>query len=97
MRASRINSYQLSNRIRSDNENLPAGYVYTGGKKYNLRVIGQFQSVDEIGRLPLNSRGLRLEQVADVRLDFPKRIRWFQRLNGHDAISMSILKSLMMK
>jgi len=93
MRASRINSYQLSSRIRSDNENLPAGYVYTGGKKYNLRVIGQFQSVDEIGRLPLNSRGLRLEQVADVRLDYPKRIRWFQRLNGHDAISMSILKA----
>ena len=93
MRASRINTYQLSNRIRSDNENLPAGHVYTGGKKYNLRVIGQFQSVDEIGDLPLNSRGLRLEQVADVRLDYPKRIRWFQRLNGHDAVSMGIFKA----
>jgi len=93
MRASRINSYQLSNRIRSDNENLPAGYVYTGGKKYNLRVIGQFQSVDEIGDLPLNPRGLRLEQVGDVRFDYPERIRWVQRLNGHDAVSMGIFKT----
>jgi len=93
MRSSRINPYQLSSRISRDNENLPAGYVYTGGKKYNIRVIGQFQSVDEIGRLPLNQRGLRLEQVADVRLDYPKRIRWIQRLNGHDAVSMGIFKT----
>ncbi|HUU28354.1 MAG TPA: efflux RND transporter permease subunit [archaeon] len=93
MRAARVNAFQLANRIRGDNNNLPAGNVRTGGKKYNLRVVGQFSSVDEIGELPINSRGLRLEQVADVRFDYPKKIRWFQRLNGNDAVSISIFKA----
>jgi len=93
MRSARVNPFQLSNIIRSENNNLPAGNVETGGKKYNLRVLGQFTSVNEIAKLPINSRGLRLEQIADVRFDFPKRNRWFQRLNGNDAISVGIYKS----
>ncbi len=93
MRASRINSYALNNRISSENQNLPAGYVYAGGRKYNLRVVGQYQSVDDIAKMPLNERGLRLEQVADVRFDYPDEIRWFSRLNGHDAVSFRVYKA----
>ncbi len=93
LRSSRINSYALTNRISSENQNLPAGYVYAGGRKYNLRVVGQYQSVDDIAGIPLNNRGLRLEQVADVRFDFPEEIRWFSRLNGHNAVSFRIYKA----
>ena len=92
-RSARINSRQLSSRISGDNQNLPAGYVYIGGKKYNLRVIGQFQSVDEIGQIPINSRGLRLEQVADVSFDYPFKKRWFARLNGLDLVFMAVTKT----
>lgn len=93
MRASRINSTVLNNRIRSENQNLPAGHVYAGGRKYNLRVVGQYQEVDDIAKIPLNNRGLRLEQVADVRFDFPDEIRRFSRLNGLDAVAFRIYKS----
>ncbi len=93
LRASHINTRLLSSRINNENENVPAGFVYTGGKKYNLRVIGQFGSVKDIAGLPLNARGLRLDQLADVRFDYPTRWRWFRRLNGHDAVSISILKT----
>ncbi|HLA40572.1 MAG TPA: efflux RND transporter permease subunit, partial [Candidatus Glassbacteria bacterium] len=92
MRASRINTRLLDQQISSENQNLPAGYVYAGERKYNLRAIGQFENVEQIARLPINSRGLRLEQVADVRFDYPSRMRWFSRLNGHDAVSMGIFK-----
>jgi len=93
MRASRINTSTLNSRISSENQNLPAGYVYAGGRKYNLRVVGQYQNVDDIARIPLNERGLRLEQVADVRFDYPDEIRHFSRLNGHDAVSFRIYKA----
>ena len=93
LRSSHINTRLLSTRINNENENLPAGFVYTGGKKYNLRVIGQFGSLKDIAGLPLNNRGLRLDQLADVRFDYPTRWRWFRHLNGHDAVSISILKT----
>jgi len=93
MRSAGVNPRRLASLLRDDNTNLPAGYVYTGGKKYNLRVIGQFGSIDEIGRLPINSRGLRLEQVARVRFDYPQRLRNILRLNGHDAVVVRILKA----
>ncbi|MFH1069871.1 MAG: efflux RND transporter permease subunit, partial [Candidatus Glassbacteria bacterium] len=93
MRSSRVNSRQLSQQISSENQNLPAGYVYAGGRKYNLRAIGQFENVEQIADLPLNERGLRLSQVSNVRFDYPARMRWFSRLNGHDAVSIGIFKA----
>ncbi len=93
VRAAGVNTRDLAGLVSGGNVNYPAGYVETGGKKYSLRVIGQFQDVREIAELPINSRGLRLEQVADVRFDFPDRIRWIQRLNGRDAVSIWINKA----
>ncbi|MCE5270614.1 efflux RND transporter permease subunit [bacterium] len=92
MRAARIDARELTGAVRDGNTNVPAGNVVSGGRRYNLRAIGQFRSIDEIAQLPLNSRGLRLEQVANVRYDFPE-MRWFSRLNAQDAVSMAIRKT----
>ncbi|MEA2064169.1 MAG: efflux RND transporter permease subunit [Gemmatimonadota bacterium] len=92
MRSSGINAWQLSRQIGQDNVNLPAGWVKAGGRKYNLRAIGAFRSVDEIGKLPLNTRGLRLDQVANIRYDYPTE-RGFRRLDGYDLVSMRIYKA----
>ena len=92
MRSYGVNAFELSRQIRRDNINLPAGWVETGGRKYNLRAIGSFRSIPEMGELPVNSRGLRLNQVADVRYDYPK-VRGFDRLDGYDLVSMRIYKA----
>lgn len=92
LRASRVDVRRLTATVRDQNENLPAGDVVSGGRRYNLRAIGQYRTIDEISELPLNSRGLRLEQVADVRYDFPE-LRWLSHLNGRDAVSFQIYKS----
>jgi len=92
MRAARIDARQLTSAVRNGNTNVPAGNVVSGGRRYNLRAVGQFRTIDEIAQLPLNSRGLRLEQVANVRYDFPE-MRWFSRLNAQDAVSMAIRKT----
>ena len=92
LRSAQVDARRLTALVRDQNENLPAGEVISGGRRYNLRAIGQYQSIDDIAKLPLNNRGLRLEQVADVRYDFPER-RWFSHLNGLNAISMEIRKT----
>jgi multidrug efflux pump subunit AcrB len=43
--------------------------------------MGEFRSPREIGRLPLDDRGLRLADVAEVRYDFPEQ-ETFNYLNG---------------
>jgi hydrophobic/amphiphilic exporter-1 (mainly G- bacteria), HAE1 family len=92
MRSYGINAYQLSGKIRGDNVDLPAGWVKSGGKKYNLRAIGSFSSVEELSDLAINSRGLRLNQLANVRYDYPED-RGFERLDGYDLVSMRIYKA----
>ena len=91
MRAYGINAFEIGRQIRRDNVDLPAGWVKAGGKKYNLRAIGSFQDVDEIANLPINQRGLRLDQVANVRYSLPEE-RSFHRLNGTPSISMEVSK-----
>jgi len=92
MRSYGVNAYRLSGQLRNDNVDLPAGWVKAGGRKYNLRAIGSFRSIEEIGELPVNARGLRLNQVADVRYDYPRE-RGFERLDGYDLVSMRIYKA----
>ena len=91
MRAYNINAYEIGRQIRRDNVDLPAGWVKAGGKKYNLRAIGSFESVGEIANLPINQRGLRLNQVANVRYALPDE-HSFHRLNGTESISMEVSK-----
>lgn len=92
LRSHNIDSFNLLQSLRSNNLNLSAGYIFDAGKKYNLRVIGEFKSIDEIKRVPITGTNLYLEDVATVRYDAPEKTR-FQRLNGKDAISLSIYKT----
>ena len=92
MRAHQIDAFNLLQSLRSNNQNLSAGYVFDADKKYNLRVIGEFKSLDEISRVPISGTNLFLKDVADVRFESPPKRR-FQRLNGREAISFSIRKT----
>lgn len=92
LRSHKIDSFNLLQSLRNNNQNLSAGYIFDAGKKYNLRVIGEFKSVDEIARVPVRGTNLYLEDVATVKYDAPEKTR-FQRLNGKDAISLSVYKT----
>ncbi|MEE9168474.1 MAG: efflux RND transporter permease subunit [bacterium] len=92
MRAHQIDAFNLLQSLRSNNQNLSAGYVFDADKKYSLRVIGEFKSLDEISRVPISGTNLFLKDVADVRFESPPKRR-FQRLNGREAISFSIRKT----
>ena len=90
-RALGIHLYDLIRYLRSENFALSSGWVYEGGKKFMVRSIGRFHSLDDIRQLPLNKFGITLGDIAEVRYDVPKR-NWYQRINGRPAFKLEIYK-----
>jgi HAE1 family hydrophobic/amphiphilic exporter-1 len=91
LQAHGLDPYQVARAIRSNNVNVSAGWVMDGGKKFTLRTVGEFRSVEEIRKLPIRGTSVRLGDVADVRYDFPEK-RDYQRLNRADAVRIQIYK-----
>lgn len=92
MRAYGVDPFNLMQSIRSNNLNLSAGFVYDGGRKFSVRTIGEYRSVEEIARTPIRGTNLYLKDIATIRFGIPEKKR-YQRLNGKDAISFVVYKA----
>ena len=69
-----------------------AGRITAGGQRFSVRPSGEFNSVDDIRNLSLNSEGLRLHDVADIELRVPER-NYGRHLDRDYAIGVAISKS----
>ena len=81
----------ITSRLRGENRNQVGGSIETSGQRLSVRSVGEFQSLDELKRMPLNDRGLRLEDVADISYGTPRQ-QSFNFLNGAEALTVSINK-----
>lgn len=73
---------------------LPAGRVETAMNEYELRLQGEYQTVEELKSLPLAMRGgaiIRLDDVARVEDGFEER-RTFATYNGEEVILLGVRK-----
>lgn len=78
--------------IASQNANLPAGSVMSGKKEFTSRVVGKFDSVDDIEVVPLvTSRGqvIYLKDIASIN-DTYSDVSTLARLNGEESLSISV-------
>ncbi len=85
---------QLSQLLSASNINLPGGNVNKGEQKLAVRVVGEFNSLDEIKNMPITlATGdvIRLQDVATVKLN-QKDISAISRTNGKDSINISVQK-----
>ncbi|MBU5676522.1 efflux RND transporter permease subunit [Alkaliphilus sp. MSJ-5] len=85
---------QLSQLLSASNMNLPGGNVNKGEQKLAVRVVGEFNSLDEIKNMPITlATGdvIRLQDVATVKLN-QKDISAISRTNGKDSINISVQK-----
>ncbi len=92
MQAHGVDVRSLVALLRSSNVNFSAGEIREGSREFLVRAVGEFSSPDEIRRLPLDSGGLRLEDVAEVRYTFPEQEE-FNFLNGVEALTVAINKT----
>ena len=58
-------------KLESANKSLAAGTLKRGEESWPLRVVNQFASLEEIGALPVDRKGLRLRDVAAIRYREP--------------------------
>ncbi len=89
--AYQINLFEVMNQLRNDNFALSSGWVMEGEKKFLVRSVGRFRSLEEIRKIPLNQKGLTLGDIAEVVYDVPER-NWYQRINGKPAFKLEIVK-----
>lgn len=85
---------QVESALQRENRNIPAGFTTEGRREYTIRVIGEFDVVDEIGDIVVATRGghpVYLRDVAEIR-DTHQEIRSYARLNGDPAIGISLQK-----
>lgn len=95
----KLNAYgigvdQLAQVIGAANINVPGGTVERGTEKLTIRTLGEFETVEEIGELPITlSSGsiIRLKDVAEVGL-IQKEIESISRTNGKNGIGIQIQK-----
>ncbi|AOY75542.1 efflux RND transporter permease subunit [Clostridium formicaceticum] len=95
----KLNAYgigvdQLTQVVSASNINVPGGTVERGTEKLTIRTLGEFETVEEIGELPITlSSGsiIRLKDVAEVGL-IQKEIESISRTNGKNGIGIQIQK-----
>jgi len=85
----------VSSQINYFNQSLQGGTIRKGRFKYALRIVGEFEVVNEIGEISIlttKERGVvRLKDVADIQ-DSIKEREGMSRLNGKESIGILVRK-----
>jgi len=88
--AHRINLYELVEKLRSSNFSIPSGFVREGDKRFYIRGMGRYRSIDEIRKLEIRP-GVLVEDIATISFDVPKR-QSISRLDGQKGVWIRIDK-----
>lgn len=82
---------ELSERLRTLNFSISAGQIDDNGQRVRVQPVGEITDLQEMRDLVINATGLRLGDIADVRLK-PARMNYGRRLDGNPAVGLDIYK-----
>lgn len=85
----KVDVRDVSQILRSSNLNQSLGKITDGERRYTLRTVGCFVSVEEIRDLMIRPDGLRLRNVADVVYQEPP-LEYGRHLDGNFAVGISV-------
>jgi len=74
--------------IQSELSSIPGGSIEAGSKSFNVKISGQFRSVDDIRHAVVysyNGKNILLEDIADVYQDLASN-DYITRINGHRCV-----------
>lgn len=97
MAARGLTVQDVENALRAQNIELPAGYVQSQERDYQVRVARAFETPEQFERLPLRSSSdpnavvVRLGDVARVEMA-PEDTRRVFRGNGNDQVGLGIVR-----
>jgi HAE1 family hydrophobic/amphiphilic exporter-1 len=82
---------ELAERLRSVNFSVSAGQIDTGDRRIRVQPVGELASLDELRTLVLDREGLRLGDIADVRMK-PSTVDYGRRLDGRPAVGIDVFR-----
>ncbi|MEM6382454.1 MAG: efflux RND transporter permease subunit [Pseudomonadota bacterium] len=91
-----ITQAELTNALQLNNALVPAGVFDNGSGRFNLKVPGLVESVEDVFDIPLresNDGVVTLEDVAELRRTFADPVS-YTRVNGEPAIAIEVIKRL---
>ncbi len=92
---------QVLNALAAANQSAPGGTILRGRYRYALRTLGEFQTVEEIERVPLEDQGAQADStttgivtIGDVALveDGFKDRESIARYNGEESVGLLLFK-----
>ena len=84
----------IVSKLKSENVNISAGQLKQENSKETMRVLGEFQNIEDIEniQIPMTNGGtIRLKDIADIKLDYPDGSE-LVRLNGGSSIGIFVKK-----
>lgn len=78
--------------VEGGNMNIPGGSIDLGGKRFNLKTSGSFESLKDIRELVIQAAGSKvvfLKDIADVRFDYEDNL-YLARANGRRSVFVTI-------
>ncbi|HEU4521708.1 MAG TPA: efflux RND transporter permease subunit, partial [Thermoanaerobaculia bacterium] len=86
-----VNVGDLIGRMQGASSNMVLGQVNDRGMRYTVRAVGSFKSVDDFRNMPVNDRGLRLSDIAEINYEEPP-LEYGRHLDGKYAVALEIFK-----
>ena len=88
-----VTAAQIVQILRTENLNLPIGETNHGVQSLLVRVVGEFNSIEDIRSLPIQTMSgtVYLRDIAVITEDF-KNVNSFSFINGTPCINLSIEK-----
>src|SRR5690606_15233779 len=82
---------ELVQRLQAANFSVSAGQITEAGRRLRVQPRGELQEVQALRDLPVNNRGVRLSDVAEVSLQ-PQRMNYVRKLDGRPSVAVDIFK-----
>ena len=87
----RVDVGRLVELLDGVSANMVLGEANQDGLRYTVRSLGTFPTVEALGALVVDERGLRLSDIAEINFEEPP-IAYGRHLDGHDAIALQVYK-----
>jgi len=85
---------QVISSLRATNLNFSAGHITRRYKEYSVRIVGEYENIDEIGNTIIGNKNgvpIYLKNIAELR-DTHKEIRSYGRTQDKESIILFITK-----
>lgn len=81
----------LVQRLQAANFAVSAGQITEDGRRLRVQPKGELQELQSLRDLPVNARGTRLSDIAEVSLR-PQRMNYVRRMDGKPSVGVDIYK-----